>query len=91
MLSSDLVRSVLESAPDAMIIIDDSGTILFAEKYVACPGRAILELRGKVALYARTGNVRIDRRPARRSRACSECERNGCGDSQNTGHGRRQR
>ncbi|HEY8507526.1 MAG TPA: PAS domain S-box protein [Steroidobacteraceae bacterium] len=30
MLSSDLVRSVLDSAPDAMIIIDSSGVILFA-------------------------------------------------------------
>lgn len=30
MLSSELVRSVLESAPDAMIIIDGAGSILFA-------------------------------------------------------------
>jgi PAS domain S-box-containing protein len=34
MLSSDLVRSVLDSAPDAMIIIDSSGTILFANNQV---------------------------------------------------------
>jgi PAS domain S-box-containing protein len=34
MLSSDLVRSVLDSAPDAMIIIDGSGTILFANRQV---------------------------------------------------------
>jgi two-component system, sensor histidine kinase len=33
-LSSDLVRSVLESAPDAMIIIDDSGSVLFANRQV---------------------------------------------------------
>jgi PAS domain S-box-containing protein len=35
MLSSDLVRSVLESAPDAMIIIDDAGTVLFANRQVS--------------------------------------------------------
>ena len=35
MLPSDLVRSVLESAPDAMIIIDGSGTILFANRQVS--------------------------------------------------------
>jgi PAS domain S-box-containing protein len=34
MLSSELVRSVLDSAPDAMIIIDGSGTILFANRQV---------------------------------------------------------
>jgi len=34
MLSSDLVRSVLDSAPDAMIIIDSSGTIVFANQQV---------------------------------------------------------
>jgi two-component system, sensor histidine kinase len=34
-LSSDLVRSVLESAPDAMIIIDDSGTVLFANRQLS--------------------------------------------------------
>ena len=35
MLPPDLVRSVLESAPDAMIIIDDSGTVLFANRQVS--------------------------------------------------------
>jgi PAS domain S-box-containing protein len=35
MLPSDLVRSVLESAPDAMIIIDDAGTVLFANRQVS--------------------------------------------------------
>ena len=34
MLSSELVRSVLDSAPDAMIIIDAEGTILFANRQV---------------------------------------------------------
>jgi two-component system, sensor histidine kinase len=34
MLSSELVRSVLDSLPDAMIIIDGSGTILFANRQV---------------------------------------------------------
>ena len=34
MLSSELVRSVLDSAPDAMIIIDARGTILFANRQV---------------------------------------------------------
>src|SRR5688572_258547 len=34
MLSSHLVRSVLDSAPDAMIIIDSGGRILFANKQV---------------------------------------------------------
>jgi PAS domain S-box-containing protein len=34
MLSSELVRSVLDSAPDAMIIIDSSGNILFANTQV---------------------------------------------------------
>jgi PAS domain S-box-containing protein len=35
MLPSDLVRSVLDSAPDAMIIIDDAGTVLFANRQVS--------------------------------------------------------
>jgi two-component system, sensor histidine kinase len=35
MLSSDLVGSVLDSAPDAMIIIDSAGTILFANRQVS--------------------------------------------------------
>jgi PAS domain S-box-containing protein len=35
MLPSDLVRSVLESAPDAMIIIDGAGTVLFANRQVS--------------------------------------------------------
>jgi PAS domain S-box-containing protein len=34
MLSSTLVRSVLDSAPDAMIIIDSSGSIVFANQQV---------------------------------------------------------
>jgi PAS domain S-box-containing protein len=34
MISADLVRAVLDSAPDAMIIIDSSGLILFANKQV---------------------------------------------------------
>lgn len=35
MLSSELVRSVLDSAPDAMIIIDAKGIVLFANRQVA--------------------------------------------------------
>ncbi len=35
MLTSELVGSVLDSAPDAMIIIDSSGTILFANRQVS--------------------------------------------------------
>ena len=35
MLSSELVRSVLESAPDAMIVIDDTGSILFGNQQVS--------------------------------------------------------
>jgi PAS domain S-box-containing protein len=35
MLSSELVRSVLDSAPDAMIIIDSSGRILFTNRQVS--------------------------------------------------------
>jgi two-component system, sensor histidine kinase len=35
MLSSDLVRSVLDSAPDAMIIIDAGGSIVFANRQVS--------------------------------------------------------
>lgn len=35
MLSSELVRSVLDSAPDAMIIIDGGGSILFANRQVS--------------------------------------------------------
>ncbi len=35
MLSSELVRSVLDSAPDAMIIIDSTGSILFANRQVS--------------------------------------------------------
>ena len=34
MLTSELVRSVLDSAPDAMIVIDSDGTILFANGQV---------------------------------------------------------
>lgn len=34
MLSSDLVRSVLDSAPDALIIIDSAGGIVYANKQV---------------------------------------------------------
>lgn len=34
MSSSELVRSVLDSAPDAMIIIDSGGTIVFANRQV---------------------------------------------------------
>ena len=34
-LSPELIRSVLESAPDATIIVDLSGTILFANSYTA--------------------------------------------------------
>src|SRR5688572_12596128 len=34
MRSSDLVRSVLDSAPDAMIVIDSAGNILFANRQV---------------------------------------------------------
>src|SRR6187401_864887 len=47
MLSSELVRSVLDSAPDAMIIIDSSGQILFANRQVsALFGYAAEELVG---------------------------------------------
>jgi PAS domain S-box-containing protein len=35
MLSSDLVGSVLDSAPDAMIIIDSAGVIVFANRQVS--------------------------------------------------------
>ena len=35
MLSSELVPSVLDSAPDAMIIIDSNGIVLFANRQVA--------------------------------------------------------
>ena len=35
MLSSELVRSVLDSAPDAMIIIDSRGNIIFANRQVS--------------------------------------------------------
>jgi PAS domain S-box-containing protein len=35
MLSSELVRSVLDSAPDAMVIVDASGSIVFANRQVA--------------------------------------------------------
>jgi PAS domain S-box-containing protein len=35
MLHSELVRSVLDSAPDAMIFIDSSGRILFANQQVS--------------------------------------------------------
>ncbi|HTQ36943.1 MAG TPA: PAS domain S-box protein [Steroidobacteraceae bacterium] len=34
MLPAELVRSVLESAPDAMIVIDDAGVVLFANRQV---------------------------------------------------------
>ena len=45
MLSSELVRSVLDSAPDAMIIIDSAGKILFANRQVsALFGYAAVEL-----------------------------------------------
>jgi two-component system, sensor histidine kinase len=34
-LSSEVIRAVLESAPDAMLIVDSSGTIRFANQHVA--------------------------------------------------------
>jgi len=34
-LSSELARSVLDAAPDAMIIIDDGGVIRFANRQVS--------------------------------------------------------
>ena len=47
MLTSELVRSVLDSAPDAMIIIDSSGKILFANRQVtALFGHASHDLVG---------------------------------------------
>jgi len=47
MLSSELVRSVLDSAPDAMIIIDATGTIRFANRQVsALFGYAAAEVMG---------------------------------------------
>lgn len=35
MLSSELVRSVLDSAPDAMLLIDETGRIVFANRQVS--------------------------------------------------------
>jgi PAS domain S-box-containing protein len=35
MLSSDFIRSVLDSAPDALVIIDESGSILYVNNQVA--------------------------------------------------------
>lgn len=47
-LSSELVRNVLESAPDAMIIIDADGLVLFANRQVeALFGHAAAEVIGK--------------------------------------------
>jgi PAS domain S-box-containing protein len=47
MLSSELVRSALESSPDAMVIIDASGTILFAnQRLSALFGYEREEVRG---------------------------------------------
>jgi PAS domain S-box-containing protein len=47
MLSSGLVRSVLDSAPDAMVIIDPTGTVLFANNQVtALFGHAQEEIIG---------------------------------------------
>jgi len=34
-VSSELARSVLDAAPDAMIIIDDAGVIFFANRQVS--------------------------------------------------------
>jgi len=34
MLSSELIGAVLESAPDAMLIVDDSGTVRYANQHV---------------------------------------------------------
>jgi len=48
MLSSELVRSALESAPDATVIADDTGTILFANHQVdAIFGYAPAALAGR--------------------------------------------
>ncbi len=48
MLTSELVRSVLDSAPDAMIIIDESGRILFANRQVeALFGHRAADLVGR--------------------------------------------
>lgn len=49
MLSSELVRSALESAPDAMVIADSSGVILFTNQQVtALFGYGPWELAGRV-------------------------------------------
>ncbi|HEU4530145.1 MAG TPA: PAS domain-containing protein, partial [Steroidobacteraceae bacterium] len=48
MLSSEFIRSALESAPDAMVFVDASGTILFANRQVtALFGYAPEELVGR--------------------------------------------
>lgn len=48
MLSSALVRSVLGSAPDAMIIIDSAGVVLFANQQISVLfGHTIEEVVGK--------------------------------------------
>ena len=35
MLSSELIRAVLEAAPDAMLIVDGAGTVRFANAHVS--------------------------------------------------------
>jgi len=75
MLSSELVRSVLDSAPDAMIIIDSRGSIIFANRQVLAlfghvpesligqPVEMLLpeRFRGRHVGHRRdyTGNVRV--------------------------------
>ena len=75
MLSSELVRSVLDSAPDAMIIIDSGGNIIFANLQVSAlfghdpddligkPIEVLLpeRFRGRHVGHRRdyTGNVRV--------------------------------
>lgn len=66
MLSSELVRSVLDSAPDAMVIIDSAGHILFANRQVtALFGHASAELVGgpiEVLLPERFRHRHVDHR-----------------------------
>src|SRR5690242_20545174 len=66
MLSAELVRSVLDSAPDAMIIIDASGSVLFANNQISAlfgySGDAVIGRKVEMLLPERFRNRHVGHR-----------------------------
>ncbi|HVY83445.1 MAG TPA: PAS domain-containing protein, partial [Steroidobacteraceae bacterium] len=68
MLSAELVRSVLDSAPDAMIIIDASGSVIFANQQTTAlfgyPAEAIIGRQVEMLLPDRFRQRHMEHRAA---------------------------